>query len=76
MSLGSDEEIYSDDGVYSTDEEDDSGQESGIENNSHQGLSDESEIENDESGSDVDDNELVIGSRYMYNNVHTNKNIL
>lgn len=66
MSSASDEEIYSDDEVYSDGEAEDCDQ--GISDNeangSDEGLSDESEIEDDdESGLDVDDKDLVIGSR-------------
>lgn len=64
--------MYSDDEVYSGDEENDSSQ--GLSedemNDSGRVMSDESDIEDDESGlDDGNGHELVVGSRYYYNSV-------
>lgn len=66
--MSSDEEICSDYEVCTDDEGTGSSQElpNNEENYSDQGLSNESEIENDESGVDDDNKELIIRSRYVY----------
>lgn len=65
----SSEETCSDDETYSNGRENvsDGGLSSNEEHSSDRNLSDESEIEDDESG--LDDQEMVVGSRYEYDRV-------
>lgn len=70
--MSSDEEMYSDDELYSGDGENDSSQglsEDEINDSGHV-MSDESDIEDDESGSDDGNgHKLVVESRYYYYSV-------
>lgn len=67
--MSTDEEMpFSDNEVNSDDEGDVSSQISDEGNDSNQGLSDESEIEDDESNVDNVEQELINGTKYYYNN--------